>query len=460
MVDLKSMTSLFDIINISFGLNGKSIELINKRVVDNIETIYAMKRTKDGLNILNHYCAANPSDTNAHKILDEVAKFERNYGDGTSFLTMFLTYIMNHNSQGLDRESIEKDVDSILKSIDKQVIKERKKVSHIERWVKTICKQDPISESIITFLKENPKSNTSSFKFIDNPAENREVIFLPKRGYFIGCYANRRFVSGAYGGFKNVQITLLDGDLDEETFKEIELRSITEGKRHLILCRNYSNDIDILINECVTRNFMILKYCATEESESEIKADLIHMFNLVHSEEGGKATGTIGEVAVDENGAFFIGASRSYKELESYANAIRENFVGDHIERGAMEYRRRNILSNNTFDIVINSNIYSRQNVIKDMLEDVFRSLPHYDKGLIHGGMAYISTRNRSSKGAIMSIAKEIKHKLLQGSTEKSTIKPIDLLENTKAIFRIIRNFALELIDTHGTPIISKRNWR
>lgn len=458
-------TSLFDIIYESFGLNGKSVELVNRRKVEHVETIHSVKRTKDGLHILNHYCSANPGDISAYRILNEVGKFEQRYGDGTSLLTMLLVFLTKEKENvTLKRESIIRDIDTIMSDIDKQIIEEKKELKdeYLERWIKTICKQDKISDSIVKFIKEKPKANLGSFRNLDNPESDQEVVFMPKKGYFINCYANRRYVSSIYNGFKDAIFVLIDGDLTEERFNELEKYAIEARKRMFVLCRAYSDEVDALINESPTINIMALRYASTEESESEIKQDLRFMFDLKDAKAGGESNGVVGEVIVNEDGAFLLGSPKKQSELEEYSIAIKDAFIGDDVARGAMLSRISNILSNNTFDIGINSRTHTRQNVIRDMLEDIFKSLPHYGKGLIKGGMSYIDTK-KFNGGKVIQLAREIKEKLVKGTAHQKSnevIVPIDLLENTKAIYKIVKEYCLELIDTYEEPLMSNRSGR
>lgn len=458
MASLLNKTPLFKIVNESFGIKGKSIKMINFRDVEGVKKISSILRSKDGLKILNEYCGANPDDEAAFAIREEVTKFEMNYGDGTSLLTLFLTYISNLSREDLNKKSIIKEIDTILENIEEQKIEitPENELDIKSRWVKTVCKEDHISEAIIEFMKENPKANVSRPKAINNPNEPRELIFIPKTGYFVNCYANRRYVSSSYFGYKNARTILIDNELTVSEFKTIEEAAKASNKRQLVLCRAYSNDVDVLINETTTKNIMVIRYGSSEETESAVKQDLRFMFDLNDVAGGGMATGIVDEVQVNEDGAFFLNCRKTQDQLEKYANDLRKEFLGDNNEMTSLNYRINNIMSNNTFNVIINSSIFARENVMKDMFEDVFKSLPHYKNGVIKGGMSYISTHS-SSGGTLHKIAREIKEKLSPARTTKDMLEPVDLLENTKAIFRIIRDFAIELCDTYETPIMSNR---
>lgn len=459
-----SELTLYDFVKASYGIKGKSIELVSEHRVAGAQSISRNCRSKDGLQILNQFCKAYPMDITARKILHEVESFEKNFGDGTSLLTMLLVHLTKvHNNTPLLKKNIEKDINKILDNIKKQkdllVVKEGECVQKtlkdlLERWVKTVCKRDPISEPIYTLLKENPCSIIGEKIHVNMIDRKEEIMFNKKSGFHVRCYANRRYISSLYSNFTNADIVLIDGALTEDQFKKYE--QIAMPRRNtVVICKSFDEEIEQLINKCPTPYLIVLRYMTgSDEGDSELKKDLRYILDLQDNESEGCSEGKVEEVIVDESGVFFKSSIRDEKEVLEYVKKLAKEFNSNDIAKGALAYRIKNLQSNNKFDIYVNASTETRRQVIFDMIDDVFNSKKNIKLGMIKGGMSYMDDETQEG-GQVFTAVKLLRDKLVADIDKDDDFEPVDLLANTIKIYEIVKNYLFELIDTYEVPIVT-----
>lgn len=459
---MSSNNSLFKLIQESFGLNGKTIEIINKRKVDTGMRISDINYTKDGFNILKSYVDSNGDDALAYSIFEEVKKYEARYGDGTSLLTMLLVYLSKVNKEvELTEEEVDSDIDYIISLINKEKItKDILSDSYSNAWIETVCKKDPISKDIFEFYKKNFVAKIKTIKQVDNPILG-EITFKPREGYYMYSYMNKKYLNGGIKILKNVEVALTKGIITEDIYRDFNDYAYSQGIKLILIGADTTEEVEDLIKESKSINAIAVRMEKGEEF-SYIYDDLAYMLNGNPDNARPEVIRAfIKEVKIDEESVRLFGFDRTKEELFEYCEQIDNNFLStDDADKELHRQRISNMLSNDVFDVLINAKSVRRYKMLHGMVEDIYKSRPHYHKGLIKGGMKYITKADKKRTSIIVKAVKNIRDILIAGmgdSINKSNA--VDLYENAIEIYEIVRNFMKEAIRTSKNNIEITLKW-
>ena len=470
--------TLFKLISESFGLYGKTIKIVNtRRSSDGIHNISDINYTKDGKNILASYCDQHRDDADAFSIFEEVNKFEKVYGDGTSFLTMLLTYLTKASKViPFSKEEIDRDIDYLIRLINNESSIFATAFSKCDvdlifkNWLMTVCKSDPIYKSLFEFYRENPNANILSIKRTESFDKN-EIIFKPRSGFTIASRIHSVYQNPAYNKYKDYRIAVMKNRLDSELFKALEEDSFKADKRLIVLCTEITDECETLINESRSERIIAIRYIP--DQINNIYKDLGFMLNREPDSQG-IIVGNIKEIKIEEDTITLYGFERSQEELKKYCDGLLEEFEStEDNDKEMLNVRISNIISDSTFYALINAKTLRRYRMLHGMIEDVIISKKHFGKGLIAGGMNYVNNINEEKASPIIKIVQEI-HSLLHRNKqfvkidvwklddmtkEDSECVPIDLKENTIQIFEVVRSYLHELAETSSESIITKSKW-
>lgn len=471
--------NLFNYIAQSFGLDGKTIKIVNKRKTSSGSRISDIEYTKDGKMILASYCDAHGDDSDAYSIYEEVNNFEKKHGDGTSLLTMLLAFfIYELKSLELTHEDIDRDIDYIIGLIKETCINdilddETDKLAY-KNWLMTTCKSDIIYHSLNEFLKDKRHINIKGIKRIESQ-HNPEIIFKPRSGYNIYTRMHTKFLHPSLKkDLKNIHVAIHKGILTHDFYRSLEDEAYKNGKRLIFICHDITENAEELIDQSKTDLVIVVRFPSKEDAEF-IYEDLSYMFNTKPNEHG-LITGIVREVKLEENSATFYGFNRTTEELIEYCKGLDENFTEteDH-DMDLHKVRIANIISDNTFDIFLNPISLRRYKMLHGMVEDVVKSKHNYPKGLIVGGMHYITRADKNRTGIIVSIIKKIYNQLhgqnkfdltkenfiktIKENDPKKICTPVDLMENTIQIYEVLRSVLKELASTYKISIDSEFKW-
>lgn len=467
---------LFKVISDSFGLSGKTIEIFNKRNTDKGIRISDINYTKDGLTILKSYCDAHGNDVIAYRILEEVIKYESRYGDGTSLLTMLLVYLTKvHKEVPFTEEELDIDIDYILDLIESEKVTENiDNDSYVKNWIKTVCKNDPISDTMFDFYKKNSTAIIKSVKKIDKPGID-EVSFRSVQGYCMYSHVYKLYTEAHLRYLRDVHIRLVNGTITASIFNDALEYGYSKGKKVVVIGTEIDKEVDEIIGETsIHSHHAFAIKLPTDKGLEYIKDDLSFLLNGEYiikekMEKNGSITrentGIIGanvkEIKFTDSYVYFFGFNRTSEEMYHYADAIDKNFVSaDQTDKANHELRKSNIRSNDNFEILINSKTVRRERVLRGMIEDVCKSKPHYPHGVITGGMEYIKQAPTERLSIIVKIVKDIRKLLLKGSVEEhKSFHAVDLYANTVEIYEVVRNFMRELINTSENNIEVELKW-
>ncbi len=467
---------LFDLISKSFGMNGKIIEIVNQRKTDTGLRISDINHTRDGLSILKSYCDANGGDADAYKILEEVMKFESHYGDGTSLLTMLLVRLSKiHQHVPLDHKEVDEDISYIINLINKDLVDTSEarcitnrcgiKDGYLYDWIKTVCKGDPITEDLYKFYSENENGIISSIKRTDNP-ERKEITFIPKQGYYMYSYMHKKFVDPRFSSIKNAGVLLINDVLTEANYLKFEKLAYSQNTRWVMVVKGVTEEVEELIQSSETSHLIIVRM-PKEESLSYIYTDLAYLLNLkpiTKEKDSLPIFAFVKEIRIEEQSVTFFGFDRTKDEVREYANLLNEKFTSvEESDKQDHALRISNILSNSSFDVLINTKAVSRFKMLYGMIEDVYKSKKHYEKGFVYGGMNYIKLASTKRSSIIIKEVKKI-YELLHGTSEKlymhNRFMPIDLSTNIIEIYEVVRAYMHSLIDTHKESINVSFKWK
>lgn len=464
---MKTNNKLFDFISASFGMHGKTIEMINKRKTDKGMRVSDINYSKDGLSILKSYCDAYGNDVNAYKILEEVIKFESNYGDGTSLLTMLLTYLTKvHKEIPFTHDEIDSDIDYIIKLVEDSVIsKETYNGNILSSWINTVCKGDTVADELYKFYCDSPRGIIKSIRRTDNP-NREEITFIPRQGYYMYSYMHKKFLQPKLSNLKNLSAVIMNDTLTAGYYKAYEDEAFRQGMKILMIVKGTTEEVDELIEEAGESRVIVARM-PTDSNLSYIYKDIKFMLDAQEAQENKNILlAPIKEVQIAENGIKIFGFKKTKEDLIKYTDELQElsDATEEHDKQDLM-LRISNILSNDTFDILINTKTITRFRMLRGMIEDVYKSKIHFDKGLIIGGMHYTNKINRERESIIIKIIRDI-HDLMHSDKNNYNMKssakyfiPLDLLANIKEIYEVTRAYMHSLVDTHEESINIEFKW-
>lgn len=457
---MSSNNSLFSLIKESFGLNGKTIEIVGKRKTDTGMRISDINYTKDGFTILKSYIDSYGDDSLAYSIFEEVKKYEARYGDGTSLLTMLLVYLSKVNNEvHLTEEEIDTDIDYIISLINKEKItKNIFDDSSSKIWIETVCKKDKISKDLFEFYKKNFTAKIKSIRKIDNP-ELGEITFKPRQGYYMYSYMYKKYLKENIKVIKDIQVVLTKEQITSDLYKAFDEEAYNLGRMIILIGSDTTEEVEELIEQSKSINVIVVRMPKDEEL-SFIYDDLLYMFNGEINKHG-FISAYLKEIRISEYGVHFFGFNRTKEELFAYCEDLDKNFLStDDADKENHKLRISNILSNDTFDVLINAKSERRYKMLYGMVEDIYKSRPHYRKGLIKGGMKYITRANKSRTSVIVKAVKNIREMLVSGMEESlSRSNAFDLYANTVEIYEIVRSFMKEAVMTSKNSIEVKFKW-
>lgn len=459
---MSSNNSLFKLIQESFGLNGKTIEIINKRKADTGMRVSGINYTKDGFTILKSYIDSCGDDALAYSIFEEVKKYEERYGDGTSLLTMLLVYLSKVNKEvELTESEIDSDIDYIISLIDKEKITEDVlNDSYTKAWIETVCKKDQISKDIFEFYKNNFAAKIKTIKQVDSPTLG-EITFKPREGYYMYSYMNKKYLNEGIKVLKNVEVALTKEIITEDIYRDFNDYAYNHGIKLILIGADTTEEVEDLIKESRSINAITVRMEKGEEF-SYIYDDLAYMLNGKQDEARPEIIRAfIKEVKIAEESVHLFGFNRTKEELFSYCEKLDDSFLSPNdADKELHRQRISNMLSNDVFDVLINAKSVRRYKMLHGMVEDVYKSRPHYHKGLIKGGMKYITKADSERTSIIVKAVKNIRDMLVAGmgdSINKSDA--VDLYENAIEIYEIVRNFMKEAIKTSKNNIEVTLKW-
>lgn len=457
---MSSNNSLFKLIQESFGLNGKTIEIVSNRKTDTGTRISDINYTKDGFTILKSYMDSCGDDTLAYSIFEEVKKYEARYGDGTSLLIMLLVYLSKVNKEvELTEEEIDSDIDYIISLIDKEKItKDILDDFHTKAWIETVCKKDQISKDLFEFYKKNFAAKITSVRKIDNPTLG-EITFKPRQGYYMYSYMHKKYMKENIKVLKDIQVALTKEKITSDIYNAVNDLARKEGRKIILMGSDTTEEVDELIEKSKVIDTIVIRMPKDEEL-SYIYDDLLYMFNG-NVNKHGFIDAFLKEIKISEHGVHLFGFNRTKEELFAYCEKLDKDFLStDDADKENHRLRMSNILSNDNFDVLINAKSERRYKMLYGMVEDVYKSRPHYHKGLIKGGMQYITKADSKRTSIMVKAVKNIRDMLIEGMKDSiNKSKAFDLYENTIEIYEIVRSFLKEAIMTSKNNIEVKFKW-
>lgn len=475
---MKSNNDLFELISSSFGLDGKTVKIVNtRRTSDGTYNISDINYTKDGKSILASYCDQYRDDPDAFAIFEEVYKFEKNYGDGTSLLTMLLTYLTSSSKvTPFTEEEIDRDIDYIISLIEDSSLDDILHGENIDlafkHWLMTVCKSDKIYKPLFEFYKSKTHANIKSIRKTESFDKN-EIIFKPRSGFTIASRIHSTYLNPSYSKYRDLKVVVTKMRLDADTFKAFEEQAYQKNERLVFLCTEITDECEKAINESKSERIIAIRY--SPDQLDNVYRDLMFMFNK-EPDNNSIIIGNIREIKIQENSITLYGFERTSEELIEYCNALVESFEeSEENDREILNVRIANIISDNTFDILLNTLTLRRYKMLHGMVEDVAISRKHFPKGLIVGGMHYITKASPLRSSQIIKIVKEIYNRLHKGHrftlTKTNFLKsiyendknqictPVDLKENAIQIFETVRSYLKELAGTSNQSILTKAKW-
>lgn len=473
-----SSNKLFNIISSSFGLEGKTVKIVNTRKTSDGERISDINYSKDGKTILESFCDQYINDPESYAILEEVKKFEGKHGDGTSLLTMILSYVSSASKViPFTNNEIDRDIDYLISLINENSIDNildiKTRPIAFKHWLKTVCKNDIIYKKLFEFYSENPKANIKSIRRTES-LEKSEILFRPRSGYNIFSRMHGKFLNPMFQKMKDLRLVASKMKLDSELYKSFEDQSYKADTRLVVLCTEITDECEKLIEESKTDRIIVVRYPSKDQVD-DIFQDLVFMLNC-NPNEHGIIFGNVKEVKIQDDSITLYGFERASEELLEYCSNLSDNFTGtDENEKEMLQIRIANIMSDNTFDILLNPITLRRYKMLHGMVEDVVKSIKNFPKGLIIGGMSYTNSIDQVRTSPIIKIVKEIYNILhknnkfnisidnfveeLNKRDKEDTCMPIDLKENSIQIFETLRSFLKELAGTSNLSIITKTKW-
>lgn len=353
-----------------YGFSSKNIPIVVERDDNTIEN---MESCHDGRTIVRCYSNSKPENTFLKMISQHVMAFEEDFGDATTFISLLICELLT-----LGKEVSDDDLDSVLKSIDKQT-----ESGKLNQWMKTVLKNDKSSDDIVKIFNEN-----KIHLVIKNKVGTEKDTFDVDKvvGYEFKTDIEPIFLIPAFRHVAEVEIMIDKRKITPEIYSAHLLSSQYTGRRLFVICDWYDSKVESMMNAQDGCPVVLIR---TPINRTYILDDLIVMLGAKHDADK-NAFIAVGDLKISEKGVLVKPYNEvSYKDLDEYGKSIITSAGKNSTAILIAKNRARRIMEGQITQLYISCPTKERMTDLHAMITDVLSSIRHTDDKFIKGYMQW-----------------------------------------------------------------------
>ena len=371
-----------------YGFSSRNIPLVVERDDKSLESLAVCH---DGKTIVKYYSNARPDNTLLKMFSQHVDAFEQDFGDSTTFLSLLMCELL-----AIGREISDSQLQHMLDMIDSKTESGKSK-----EWVKTVMKNDPVSDTVATILSENKihlafKNRTGVDK---DSFETDKVI-----GYELVTSVEPIFQTPSFKHAENVKIVIDKRKITPQIYKDYLVTVQKTEKRLFVICDWYDSATETLINSQVGNPVVLIK---TPFGKSYILDDLIVVLDAKHDSELNTYV-SISTIKIFEDKVLFIPSVEvPYETLEKYAKSITRSAGKNAQLVLSAKNRARKIIEGQINHLYIDATTKERMTDLHEMITDILSSARHLDDKFVKGYMQWYDGSGNSPLSIALDGVKE-----------------------------------------------------
>lgn len=350
-----------------YGFSSKNIPLVIERDDKSIE---ALAVCHDGKAIVRYYSNARPDNTLFKMLAEHVSAFEQDFGDSTTFLSLLICELLS-----IGREISDSQLQHMLDMIDSKTEPDK-----YREWVKTVMKNDPVSDELEKILSENKihivsKNRTGVSKDF---FETDKVI-----GYELVTSVEPIYQVPSFKHVEKATIVIDKRKITPQIYKDyLSYSQNNNNKKLFVICDWYDSATENLIN-CQLRNLVVL--IKTPFGKSYILDDLIVVLDAKHESKLNNYV-AIANIKIFEDKVMLIPSVEvPYETLLQYTKSITRS-AGKNVELVlSAKNRAKKIIEGQINSLYINTTTKERMTDLHEMITDILSSSIHIENKFIKG---------------------------------------------------------------------------
>lgn len=371
-----------------YGFSSKNIALIVERDDKSIESIAVCH---DGKTVLKYYSNARPHNTLLKMFSEHVSAFEQDFGDSTTFLSLLICELLS-----IGRPISDSELQYMLDMIDSKTESDKHK-----EWIKTVMKNDPVSDEVATILSENKIHIASKNRTgVDKDSFETDKVI----GYELVTSVEPIYQTPSFKHVEDAKIIIDKRKITPQIYKNY-LTTVQESRQRLfIICDWYDSATENLINSQAHNPVVLIK---TPFGKSYILDDLVVVLDAKHESELNSYV-AIATIKIFEDKVMIMPSVEvPYETLSKYAKSITRS-AGKNAQLVLVaKNRARKIIEGQINHLYIDATTKERMTDLHEMITDILSSAKHLDDKFIKGYMQWYDGSGNSPLSIALDGVKE-----------------------------------------------------